>query len=146
MRAREMKWNNYGLSDTRATELLEYCRKPENIETVRRAAIYANPTLAGVITKSLVTGKGYYWLLHTDDIDYDKADFYAYRRLTVVVLDIILQGGSHELWEARCIDGGKRLMKRGRRSALAVSYLRSISDQTDTESAALCLSSGGRRC
>lgn len=118
MRTREMRFCNYGLSDARVAELMQYCKEPENMEMVKCAAAYANTSLSDVLAKSLTTGMGYLRLICTDDIFYDKPDFYAYRRLTLALLDVLLKDGDPGFWKADVLEDwlesrGKR--RRGRR-------------------------------
>ncbi len=113
MRTREMRFCNYGLSDTRVAELMQYCREPDHAETVKRAAVYANVSLSDILTKSLTTGTGYIRLMYTDDIFYAKPDFYAYRRLTLALLDIFLTEGDPGFWKTDVLEDW--LESRGKR-------------------------------
>lgn len=102
MRTREKRYADYGLTDDRVKELLAFCRNPDNAEMVRKAAVAANPPLADAIVNSLIQRYGYDAQTCWVEIPAIKADFYAYRRLTVAVLDIWLREGDDGKWE----DGG----------------------------------------
>ena len=102
MRTREKRYADYGLTDSKAKELMAFCRNPDNAEIVRRAVVAANPLLSDNLFVSLTEGKGndrQYRYIYRPPAT--KADFYAYRRLTLAVLDILLREGDSE-WE----DGG----------------------------------------
>lgn len=98
MRVREIKWRDYGLSSNRASKLKEYCKCSDNLSMVVQAASFANPSLSGVIVKSLTTGRGYTWLSRTDFIPITSADFYAYQRRTIAILDILVRGKALGFW------------------------------------------------
>lgn len=119
MRIRKMSFTDYGISSTRVSELMTYCRQSGDMEIVRRAATYASPSpdMTDAITASLTTGAGYLKLIYTHDIDYHKSDFYAYRRLAVALLNVLLTEGDPGFWKAETLadwleDMGK--LRRGR--------------------------------
>lgn len=113
MRIRKMSFTDYGISDKRATELLAYCRQSGDTESVRRAAAYANPIMADVIADSLTSGKGYWWLTRTRSIYYGKSDFYAYRRLAVALLNVLLTEGDPGFWKAEVLEDWLTKRRRG---------------------------------
>lgn len=98
MRIREMQWRDYGLTDKRVKELRKYCRDSDNISIVTQAAVFANPSLSGVIVESLTQGIGYVELSKKEYIPATGADFYAYRRRAVAVLDILVKGKVLGFW------------------------------------------------
>ena len=51
--------------------------------------------------------------MYTDDIFYAKPDFYAYRRLTLALLDILLTEGDPGFWKTDVLEGW--LESRGKR-------------------------------
>lgn len=103
MRTREKRYADYGLTDDRVKELLTFCRNPDNAEIVRKAADAANPLISGNLFVSLTTGKGYdKQFRYVYCAPSTKADFYAYRRLAVATLNILLREGDDGKWE----DGG----------------------------------------
>lgn len=101
MRTRKKQYTDYGMSDERVRELLAFCRNPDNAEMVRKASSAANPWLSNFIFVSLTTGKGFdRQFRYAYHLPSTKADFYAYRRLAVAVLDIMLREGDNGKWVA----------------------------------------------
>lgn len=98
MRIREMRWQDYALSGKRVKELKEYCKCNDNLSMVVQAATFANPSLSGVVVKSLITGLGYTRLSKKDYIPITGADFYAYQRRTIAILDILVRGKALGFW------------------------------------------------
>ena len=98
MRIREMQWKDYSLTDRRVKELREYCKDSDNMSMVTQAAACASPSLAGVIVKSLTTGIGYVELSKREYIPITKADFYAYQRRAVAILDVLIRGKALGFW------------------------------------------------
>lgn len=98
MRTREMGWKEYSLTTKRVHDLREYCKEKDNMPMVVEAAAFANPSLSGAIVKSLTTGIGYVELSKKEYIPITKADFYAYQRRAVAILDILLRGKTLGFW------------------------------------------------
>ena len=92
MRIREMGWKEYSLTSNRVHYLREYCRDSNNISMVVRAAAFANLPLSGAI------GIGYVELSKREYIPITKADFYAYQRRAVAILDVLIRGKALGFW------------------------------------------------
>ncbi len=87
----------YGLTEDRAKTLLKECRAGKYAELVQEAAKRAEPNIAEWIILSVVEGKS----LHDMEIKWELGEaeimpccrnsFYAYRKLTLAILDRMLQ-------------------------------------------------------
>lgn len=88
----------YGLTMDRVKGLLQECRAGKHTELVRQAAQQAEPRIAKWIISSIAEGKS----LHDMEIKWELGEaeimpccrnsFYAYRKLTLAILDRMLQG------------------------------------------------------
>ena len=88
----------YGLARERAEALLKECRAGKHRELVQKAAGQAEPHIAKWIIPSIVEGKS----LHDMEIKWELGEaeimpcgrnsFYAYRKLTLAILDRMLSG------------------------------------------------------
>lgn len=88
----------YGISRERAKALLEECQEGKHTELVREAAVQAEPHIAEWIISSIVDGK----TLHAMEIRWELGEaevmpccrnsFYAYRKLTLAILNDMLAG------------------------------------------------------
>ena len=91
------RYAEYGLTRERANVLLKECRSGEHIELVKKAARQAEPDITKWIISSIVDGKS----LHDMEVKWELGEaeimpcsrncFYAYRKLTLVILDSMLQ-------------------------------------------------------
>ena len=88
----------YGLTADRAKTLLKECREGKHMGLVLEAARKAEPDISKWILSSLLDGKS----LHDMEIKWELGEaeimpccrnsFYAYRKLTLSILDRMLQG------------------------------------------------------
>lgn len=88
----------YGLEKNRAKVLLKECRAGEHADILQAAARQAEPDIAEWIVLSIMEGKS----LHDMEIKWELGEaevmpccrnsFYAYRKLTLVILDDMLSG------------------------------------------------------
>lgn len=88
----------YGLTRDRAKGLLKECMEGKHTELVQEAARQAEPDIAKWIISSIIDGKS----LHDMEIKWELGEaeimpcsrnsFYAYRKLTLVILDNMLSG------------------------------------------------------
>lgn len=88
----------YGLTKERAKALLKECMAGKHTELVQEAASRAEPDISKWIILSIVDGKS----LHDMEIKWELGEaeimpcsrnsFYAYRKLTLVILDRMLSG------------------------------------------------------
>lgn len=88
----------YGLGKNRAKALLKECRAGKHAALLRAAARQAEPDIAKWIILSVVEGKS----LHDMEIRWELGEaevmpccrnsFYAYRKLTLAILDNMLSG------------------------------------------------------
>lgn len=90
MRTRLKGYVDYGLTDTRVKEILEYCRTTARSELIMQAAEKANPELAIYLVESLKERMSYYKLYKKYFIPLSCSDFYGYRRLTISLLNDVL--------------------------------------------------------
>lgn len=88
----------YGLTRERANVLLKECRAGEHADILKAAADQAKPDIAKWIISSIVERKSFHdmeikWELgETEIMPCCRNSFYAYRKLTLVVLDRMLSG------------------------------------------------------
>lgn len=88
----------YGLTMERAKILLKECRMGAHAELVQEAARQAEPDISKWIISSITDGKSLHdmevkWELGKAEImPCSRNSFYAYRKLTLVILDKMLQG------------------------------------------------------
>ena len=92
----------YGLTRERAKALLKECRAGEHANTLLGAAQEAEPDIAKWIVLSIVEGKS----LHDMEVKWELGEaevmpccrnsFYAYRKLTLAILDKMLSGKETE--------------------------------------------------
>ena len=88
----------YGLTRERADALLKECRAGKHTELVQEAAKQAEPDISEWIILSIIGGKS----LHDMEVKWELGEaeimpccrnsFYAYRKLTLVILDRMLSG------------------------------------------------------
>lgn len=87
MRTRYKKYSDYLISENRKEYLKRYCRthtELNQLQTIQRAAIEANPVIYRQIINNACGGLSYEKLA---DIPYLKEDFYGYVRLFYAKLD-----------------------------------------------------------
>lgn len=88
----------YGLTEDRAKALLKECRAGKHAELAQKAAQQAEPYIARWIISSIVEGKSLHdmavkWELGEAEImPCCRNSFYSYRKLTLAILDRMLQG------------------------------------------------------
>lgn len=88
----------YGLTRERAKILLKECRMGAHTELVQEAARQAEPDISKWIISSIIDGKSLHdmevrWELGESEImPCSRNSFYAYRKLTLAVLDRMLSG------------------------------------------------------
>ena len=88
----------YGLTAGRAKALLNECREGEYVDLVQEAARQAEPRIAEWIVLSIMEGKSLHdmavkWELGEAEImPCCRNSFYAYRKLTLAILDNMLAG------------------------------------------------------
>ena len=88
----------YGLTKDRAKRLLEKCRAGEHAALLQTAARQAKPDIAKWIVLSIMEGKSLHdmeikWELGQEEImPCCRNSFYAYRKLTLVILNNMLEG------------------------------------------------------
>lgn len=88
----------YGLGKNRAKVLLKECRAGKHTELLHEAARQAEPDISEWVILSIIDGKS----LHDMEIKWELGEaeimpcsrnsFYAYRKLTLVILDRMLSG------------------------------------------------------
>lgn len=91
-------YSGYGLGKDRAKALLKECGAGRHADLLRAAAQQAEPHIAKWIIASIAEGKS----LHDMEIKWELGEaeampccrnsFYAYRKLTMSILDRMLQG------------------------------------------------------
>ena len=87
-----------GMTAGREKALREECRAGNHTELVQAAAQYAAPDVAKWIVESIMEGKSFdrmavKWELGEAEVmPCSRNSFYAYRKLTLVILDRMLQG------------------------------------------------------
>lgn len=88
----------YGLTKERADALLKECRTGGHADLLRTAAQQAEPHIAKWVILSIAEGKSLHdmeikWELGEEEImPCCRNSFYAYRKLTLVILDRMLSG------------------------------------------------------
>lgn len=88
----------YGLTIDRAKTLLKECRAGKHTEKLQEAANQAEPYIAKWIISSIMEGKSFHdmeikWELGEAEImPCCRNSFYAYRKLTLAVLNDMLSG------------------------------------------------------
>lgn len=88
----------YGMTVDKAKALLRECREGEHTAEVRKAAKQAAPDLVEWLVLSIVDGKSLHdmeikWELgEADKMPCCRNSFYAYRKLTLAILDNMLAG------------------------------------------------------
>lgn len=88
----------YGLTAGRAKALLNECREGEYVDLVQEAARQAEPRIAEWIVLSIMEGKSLHdmavkWELGEAEVmPCCRNSFYAYRKLTLAILDNMLAG------------------------------------------------------
>ena len=88
----------YGLGKKRAKALLKECRTGKHANLLRVAAEQAEPNIAKWVILSVAEGKSLHdmevkWQLGEAEVmPCSRNSFYAYRKLTLVILDRMLQG------------------------------------------------------
>ncbi len=88
----------YGLSNERAKTLLKECMAGKHADLVRAAAQQAGPGIAEWLLLSIMEGKTLHdmqikWELgEADKMPCCRNSFYAYRKLTLAILDNMLAG------------------------------------------------------
>lgn len=92
------RYAEYGLTRERAKTLLKECMAGKHTELVQEAARQAEPDIAKWIILSIMKGKS----LHDMEIKWELGEaeimpcsrntFYAYRKLTLVILDKMIAG------------------------------------------------------
>lgn len=88
----------YGLTKERAKSLLKECMAGKHTEMVQEAARQAEPDMSKWIILSIVEGKSLHdmkvkWELGEAEVmPCSRNSFYAYRKLTLVILDRMLSG------------------------------------------------------
>lgn len=88
----------YGLEMTRAKALLKECRAGKHANLLRAAAQQAEPGIAEWVVLSVAEGKSLHdmeikWELgETEIMPCCRNSFYAYRKLTLAILDRMLGG------------------------------------------------------
>lgn len=87
MRTRSKGYKDYGLTDARVKEIMEYCRTAEDSIIIEQAAEKANPSLATYLVESLKDKMSYDKLYKKYWVPLCRGDFYAYRRLTISLID-----------------------------------------------------------
>ncbi len=94
----EKTYAGYGLTRDRVKSLLQECRAGKHDDLLRVAAQQAEPRIAEWIIASVAEGKS----LHDMEIRWELGEaeimpcgrnsFYSYRKLTLAILDRMLQG------------------------------------------------------
>lgn len=88
----------YGLTRERAKILLKECKMGVHTELVQEAARQAEPDISKWIISSIIDGKSLHdmevrWELgESEKMPCSRNSFYAYRKLTLAVLDRMLSG------------------------------------------------------
>ena len=88
----------YGLERNRAKDLLKECRAGKYNDLLRESARQAEPHIAEWIVESIMEGKSFdrmavKWELGEAEImPCCRNSFYAYRKLTLAILDRMLRG------------------------------------------------------
>ena len=88
----------YGLTKEKAKMLLKECRAGKHADILQEAAQQAEPCIAKWIISSIVEGKSLHdmavkWELGEAEImPCSRNSFYAYRKLTLAILDNMLSG------------------------------------------------------
>nr|WP_289707385.1 hypothetical protein [Enterocloster clostridioformis] len=92
MRTRDKSLSDYGIDCSRAAELMELARLEENKGLICKAADLSNPGLSTFIIESLTQKKGYDRIYIKSHIPAKRDDFYAYRRKTLALFSLLLEG------------------------------------------------------
>ena len=87
MQTRLKGYADYGLTDKRVKEIMEYCRTSADREVIELAAEKANPSIAAYLVESVRERMSYDKLYKKYFIPLCRGDFYGYRRLTISLLD-----------------------------------------------------------
>lgn len=88
----------YGLTSKRAKNLLKECAAGKHTELVQEAARQAEPDISKWIISSIIDGKSLHdmavkWELGEAEImPCSRNSFYAYRKLTLAILNNMLEG------------------------------------------------------
>ncbi len=94
----QQSYAGYGLERGRAKELLKECRAGKHSDLLRAAAQQAEPGIAEWVVLSVAEGKSLHdmeikWELgETEIMPCCRNSFYAYRKLTLAILDRMLGG------------------------------------------------------
>lgn len=92
MRTRDKSLSDYGIDCSRAAELVELARLEENKGLICKAADLSNAGLSTFIIESLTQKKGYDRIYIKSHIPAKRDDFYAYRRKTLALFSLLLEG------------------------------------------------------
>lgn len=90
MKTRYKRYIDYGLTDRRVKEIMDYCTNVKDINLIVKAARSANPAISESLVESLTEGLSYSKASQRRYIMYCGNDFYAYKRLTVAILNNLL--------------------------------------------------------
>lgn len=94
----QASYAGYGLGKNRAGALLKECGAGEHADLLRMAAQQAEPHIAKWVIASIAEGKSLHdmeirWELgETEIMPCCRNSFYSYRKLTLAILDRMLQG------------------------------------------------------
>ncbi len=93
MQIRDMKMEDYGISEARSKELMELARLEENRDVLEMAANASNDYLAKYLIVSLSRKRAGFRTLFKYEafLPCTKNDFYAYRRRTLAFFDSFLR-------------------------------------------------------
>lgn len=91
MRTRSKGYSDYGLTDDRVKEIMQYCRDKVDMELIEKAAELSNSEIKHQLVESLTEKKSYERISMHDYIYICEKDFYGYRRHMVAILDNLLK-------------------------------------------------------
>ena len=88
MSVRNKSYNDYGLTETQAAELIKYCRSGSfnQHDLLRECALSSNIELVDFLTETITKKLSYEKLCSRYYVPIDKNSFYGYRRKCVALL------------------------------------------------------------
>lgn len=109
MRTRDKSLSDYGIDCSRMAELMELARLEENKGLICKAAELSNPGLSTFIIESLTQKRGYDRIYIKSYIPAKCDDFYAYRRKTLALFSLLLEGKAPIIPRDRRIQRNSRI-------------------------------------
>ena len=109
MRTRDKSLSDYGIVCSRTAELMELARLEENKGLICKEAELSNPGLSTFIIESLTQKRGYDRIYIKSYIPAKRDDFYAYRRKTLALFSLLLEGKAPIIPRDRRIQRNSRI-------------------------------------